>query len=144
MDIVTHAAMGAIVAGPFLTEHPLSAGGFMLGSALPDLDALSRLFGKQAFLRWHQTYTHALPLIGLGTALGWFLVEPLGREAQHSILAVGIAMTVHSLLDFSNTYGVKLLFPFTLSPRRRTATNSGSLAGTCEPPTSIRDSASST
>jgi len=75
MDVVTHAAMGTVIASPFFAEYPLPAAGFMLGSAIPDLDALSRFFGKRVFLKWHQTYTHSLPLIALATAIGWFVVR---------------------------------------------------------------------
>jgi len=112
MDIVTHAAMGTIVASPFFGEYPLPAAGLMLGSALPDLDALSRLFGKRAFLTWHQTYTHSVPLIALGSAIGWFAVRSLGPEFQQAVLALGIGMAMHAFLDLTNTYGVKFFFPF--------------------------------
>ena len=65
VDIVTHAMMGVVVASPALTHHPIAAGCFMFGSVLPDLDALSRVFGKRAFLKSHQTYSHALPVIAV-------------------------------------------------------------------------------
>ena len=116
MDIVTHATMGAILAKPFLTEYPLSAAAFVLGSTLPDLDALSRLFGKRAFLTWHQTYSHSLPLIALGCGAAWLCACSLGSGDYQVVLALGMGMTVHVLLDLTNTYGVKLLFPFS---RRR-------------------------
>ena len=112
MDIVTHAAMGTIVAGPFFGEYPLPAAGLMLGSALPDLDALSRVFGKRVFLTWHQTFTHSVPLIAMASVVGWYAAHPLGPEFQQAVLALGIGMVTHVLLDLTNTYGVKFLFPF--------------------------------
>lgn len=116
MDIVTHAAMGVILAAPTFAEAPLPSAGFALGMTLPDLDALSRIGGKLTFLRWHQTYTHALPLIAVATTIAWLSLIPLGREFQWTALTIGLGMASHALLDLTNTYGVKLLYPFS---RRR-------------------------
>ncbi len=55
MDVVTHALIGLIGASPFAVSHPVAASCFALGAVAPDLDALSRLFGKRAFMRAHQT-----------------------------------------------------------------------------------------
>jgi len=65
VDAVTHAMSGFVLASPFFTTQPTAASTFMLASVAPDLDVLSRLCGKLAFLRTHQTWTHALPLIAL-------------------------------------------------------------------------------
>ena len=51
MDIVTHTMTGTILASPFFQTAPLTASCFILGSAIPDLDVLSRLGGKTTFLR---------------------------------------------------------------------------------------------
>ena len=59
MDTITHAIMGAIVASPMVAERPIESATFVLGSVVPDLDALSRVFGKHAFLESHQTWSHA-------------------------------------------------------------------------------------
>ncbi len=61
MDIVTHGVMGVVIAAPFAVNHPEAAAAFMMGSVLPDADALSRVGGKRNFLKCHQTYTHSLP-----------------------------------------------------------------------------------
>ena len=61
MDIVTHTMMGAIAASTIAEDQPAAAAAFVLGSVLPDLDALSRCFGKRAFLRFHQSQSHGLP-----------------------------------------------------------------------------------
>ena len=63
MDIVTHGMMGIVIAAPFAQDHPGPAVALMMGSVLSDLDAFSRLGGRRNFLRCHQTYTHALPII---------------------------------------------------------------------------------
>ncbi|MCZ6793580.1 MAG: metal-dependent hydrolase [Planctomycetota bacterium] len=117
MDIVTHTLAGAVVASPLLGSAPLTATCIVFGSVLPDLDSLSRCFGKVAVLRWHQTYSHSLAAVAVVTALAWPALGTLGAaEPMAPPLALGGAVLVHILLDVSNTYGVALLAPFS---RRR-------------------------
>jgi membrane-bound metal-dependent hydrolase YbcI (DUF457 family) len=112
MDIVTHAGIGLIAASPFLADRPELAVGIVAGSVLPDLDALYRLAEKRAFLRAHQSWSHALPVQTafsiaagvLGTLLGW-----KGDELGAGLLA---GLIGHSLLDVTNTFGVAWLTPF--------------------------------
>ncbi len=112
MDIVTHTMAGMILASPLVATAPVTATCVVVGSVLPDLDALSRCFGKVAFLRCHQTYTHSLLAIPLTSGLTWLLLRLLGVDAPFAPLALGAAMLLHSLMDVSNTYGVALLSPF--------------------------------
>ncbi|MDF1660347.1 MAG: metal-dependent hydrolase [Planctomycetota bacterium] len=111
MDIVTHAVMGAIIATPFMDSHPVAAVCFAFGSVLPDLDAFSRLFGKSAFMKIHQTYSHALPVIALIGLLAWPALNALGVPALGA-LTLALGMMFHSLLDVTNTYGIALFLPF--------------------------------
>ncbi len=112
MDIVTHAGIGLVAASPFLADRPELAIGIVAGSVLPDLDALFRLSNKTAFLRAHQTWSHALPVqlafaivAGAVTAfLGW---PGIGLGAGLFAGFLG-----HSFLDMTNTYGVAWLAPF--------------------------------
>lgn len=112
MDIVTHAMIGIVGASPAIATYPIGAMAFAIGSVAPDLDALSRLFGKKAFLNWHQTYSHSIPIIAVLSALiaasYWFWVE----AAFELSIGFGLGMTVHSLMDVSNTFGIKLMAPF--------------------------------
>ncbi|MBI5209057.1 MAG: metal-dependent hydrolase [Elusimicrobia bacterium] len=110
MDIVTHGMMGVVLAAPALSRHPEAACAFMVGSALPDADVLSRLLGKRAFLRCHQTYAHSLPVIA-GLCVGLHLAL-YGTKPGGAALGLGLGMAFHSLLDWTNTYGTKLWAPF--------------------------------
>jgi membrane-bound metal-dependent hydrolase YbcI (DUF457 family) len=112
MDIVTHAGIGLIAAIPVLDSHPELALGLVAGSVLPDLDALSRIFGKRAFLRSHQTWSHALPVHAVVSTLAGFSVQMCGGDGL--LLGSGLfaGLTIHALLDFSNTLGVTLFAPF--------------------------------
>ena len=112
MDVVTHAMVGLVLASPVAPSHPEAAAAFMFGSVLPDLDATSRLFGKRAFLRAHQTYTHSTPVIvAVSLAAGAALVAA-DVYAPYAPLALALAMLLHSYMDATNTYGITVLAPF--------------------------------
>ena len=112
MDPVTHAIVGVVLSSPVASTHPEAAAAFMLGSVLPDLDATSRVFGKRAFLRAHQTYTHSPPVIAAtGVAFGAGLAT-VGVRAPCAPVALVAAMLLHSFMDFTNTYGIAALAPF--------------------------------
>lgn len=112
VDIVTHAAIGVVLGTPFMLTMPELALGLMFGSVAPDLDALSRLFGKRAFLAAHQTWSHSLPVIGL-VGLATMLFS-LSIDWSWWSLATGVVvgMALHSALDLTNTFGISLWLPF--------------------------------
>ncbi|EEF58662.1 metal-dependent hydrolase [Pedosphaera parvula] len=112
MDILTHAAIGFIAASPFAANSPELAGGIVLGSVLPDLDTFSRVFGKRAFLKWHQTWTHSMPLaLGLSAILA-VCSASVGWNGVQLGMGIFVGMLGHILLDYSNTLGIALLKPF--------------------------------
>lgn len=116
MDIVTHAGIGLVAAAPFVGDRPELGLGVVAGSVLPDLDALYRLVHKRAFLQGHQTWTHAFPVqLGFSIAVG-----TAATLAGWNGLALGAGLLAglagHSLLDWTNTFGVALFKP--ISPRR--------------------------
>ena len=97
---------------PILPDNPEGAAAFVLGSVLPDIDALSRCFGRRAFLRFHQTYTHSLPVAcEVGVASG-ATAGVWGMSAASITCGLTLGMIGHSLLDYTNTYGITLWSPF--------------------------------
>lgn len=112
MDTVTHAMTGLIFASPFAVSHPFAAGCIAIGSVLPDLDALSRIFGKHAFLRCHQTVTHGLPAIFGYAVFGSMLAWSFTDERWYTGLGLAGGALLHILLDLSNTYGIALFSPW--------------------------------
>jgi len=84
MDIVTHAMIGMASSAGVMPTHPALACGLVLGNVAPDLDAFSRLGGKHAFLRFHQTYTHSVAAIAVPVLIaGWFWM--LGGSKQWEV-----------------------------------------------------------
>ncbi len=112
MDIVTHGMMGVVIAAPFMADYPEASIAFMMGSAAPDLDAMSRIAGRRSFLKFHQTYSHAFPVIAAIAAAAYVVSAALGFPGHHVALGLALGMCFHSVLDFSNTYGITLLAPF--------------------------------
>ena len=120
MDVVTHAMSGLVLAAPIAPHAPVTASAFLLGTVLPDLDALSRLFGRTAFLRWHQTWTHSLPAALAAGLLAWGVFAAGGLAEAWAAPALVAGLLLHVLLDLTNTYGLTPLAPFF---RRRTSLN---------------------
>jgi membrane-bound metal-dependent hydrolase YbcI (DUF457 family) len=112
MDIVTHAGVGLIAAAPLVGAHPELALGIVAGSVVPDLDAMGRAFGKRAFLRVHQTWSHAIPVHAAFATLAGCTAQALGTDGLMLGAGLFAGLTVHALLDFTNTLGVTLLAPF--------------------------------
>ena len=108
MDIVTHALIGLVTAAPLIVERPELAAGVVAGSVLPDLDVVARFLGKRAMLRAHQTLSHSLPVLAV-VALVLAMLPVPGAGVGLGFFA-GAAL--HVLLDYTNTLGVTLLWPF--------------------------------
>jgi membrane-bound metal-dependent hydrolase YbcI (DUF457 family) len=95
-----------------MTDYPEASIAFMMGSVAPDLDAMSRIAGRRRFLKFHQTYSHAFPVIAAIAAAAYVVSAALGFPGLHVALGLASGMCFHSVLDFSNTYGITLLAPF--------------------------------
>ena len=104
MDIVTHGMMGVVIAAPFMADYPEASIAFMMGSVAPDLDAMSRIAGRRSFMKFHQTYSHAFPVIAAIAAAAYAVSVALGFPGHHIALGLALGMCFHSVLDFSNTY----------------------------------------
>src|SRR5262249_720788 len=112
VDIATHASLGVLMASPFLATRPEFAVGLVAGSVVPDLDALSRVLGKRAFLRSHQTWSHALPVHLLASVAAGYAAAAAGWNGFDLGLGLLAGLVGHTLLDLTNTLGVALFLPF--------------------------------
>ncbi len=111
MDIVTHSMIGIASASGLMHTHPLLACGVVVGNVLPDLDAFSRLGGKHAFLRFHQTYSHSLAAITIPIVLAIALSFTEHAMWAGMAFGTGVGMAMHVGLDLTNSYGVRCLWP---------------------------------
>ncbi|HBP16439.1 MAG TPA: hypothetical protein DEA08_01425 [Planctomycetes bacterium] len=132
MDLVTQAALGAVVAEAALGRR-LGARAALLGAGLgllPDADALLRpLLDDLGDLTWHRSLTHsalfclaAPPLLGAALARwGPRGVSPANGEpepvlARSWALVVGVILLTHVLLDCCTTWGTQVGWPLTNAP----------------------------
>jgi inner membrane protein len=127
MDPVAHTLFGAALAESGLKNRSRYATATLLiGANLPDIDVVSGLWGDDFELYFRRGWTHGilalcvLPLfLTAGVAL-WHRLRsrrPPDPGASpfrpRAILALAFLSVVsHPLLDWLNTYGVRLLMPF--------------------------------
>jgi len=132
VDNLCHSLVGAAMSGAGLRRRTgLATVTLVLGANLPDADALLYLFedGTSA-LAFRRGWTHgllamavlpallAVVMVGVGRLLERRrarLRRPTGRipiRPAQLLLLAALSVWTHPLLDLLNTYGVRLLMPF--------------------------------
>lgn len=122
MDNLTHTLLGAALAKTRLGRlSPLAAPALLVAANIPDVDIVTRLWSKEAYLIHHRGLTHSvfgivlqIPLL---TVLFRFLEKRFypaapGGTWRGLTLAVAAGLFSHPLLDSLNTYGVRPWLPF--------------------------------
>ena len=94
----------------------------IIGANLPDIDVISRLKGTAAYLEYHRGITDSILGVNVLALLLAGAVYWLGRTAKPKhglpvagwwiLLAAWLGTTSHLLLDYSNSYGIRLFLPF--------------------------------
>jgi inner membrane protein len=125
MDPVAHTLVGAAMAEAGLKRFSRYASAtLIIGANLPDLDAVAQLWGADVSLYVRRGWSHGilamlvLPLVLAGLIWAWHrwrghrrLDAPPFRPRVVVALAF-LGVWCHPLLDWLNTYGVRLLMPF--------------------------------
>ena len=132
MDPLTHTLFGGVLAETGL-KHRLkdhstwAMATLMIGANLPDIDVVSYFWGSDVALGFRRGWTHGvLALLVLPVLLTWLVLAaqrwrsrrgaskragpPI--DARQLLLLSTIAVWSHPLLDWLNTYGVRVLMPF--------------------------------
>lgn len=125
MDPIAHTLTGAALGESGLKRRSaLGMATLMIGANLPDIDAFAMPFARHVEFR--RGWTHGvlamvvLPFVLTGIMLTWDrLVRRRGGRVPprpllpgQILLLAAISIVSHPLLDFLNTYGVRLLMPF--------------------------------
>jgi inner membrane protein len=87
----------------------------MLAANAPDFDVVCWFGGSASYIHWHRNITHSLIAIPFMALLSVAIVRWVGRKQVRWLAAFPIAMVAvasHLILDLTNTYGVRLLLPF--------------------------------
>lgn len=125
MDPFAHTLVGATLAETGLRRTtPLATATLIIGANLPDVDIVSSAMGGDASLYFRRGITHGivammvLPVLLAGGMLvydRWRRRGRVGAERARLSALLGlsfVAVLSHPALDWLNTYGVRLLFPF--------------------------------
>ncbi len=126
MDNLAHSLVGAWMAETGLKRAtPLATTTLVLGANLPDIDGFTMLAGGDTALLLRRGLTHgvmALAVLPWALAGAMVLGDRFIRRRRHSdkpparfwpLLGLAyLSVLSHPLLDWMNTYGVRLLMPF--------------------------------
>ena len=116
MDNVTHSLTGlALSRVGFNRLCPRAVWLLMLSANAPDVDFAIAPMGAFRYLEVHRGYSHSLVGLPIVAVLSVLIVAAVFREKLPWLRAwaiglVGVAS--HLLLDVTNSYGVRLLLPF--------------------------------
>jgi len=126
MDNLAHSLVGAWMAEAGLKRRtPLATATLVIGANLPDIDAFTMVLGADRSLFLRRGLTHGvlalavLPWLLAGAVMLW---DKHVRRRRHPdkeparfwpLLALSyLSVLSHPLLDWMNTYGVRVLMPF--------------------------------
>src|SRR5437763_1442621 len=127
MDNLTHTATGLFLSRIGLDRWtPLATPILLVAANAPDVDIVAAAGGSLTYLHFHRHLTHSLIAMPLMALLSVALVRLIGRKPVRWLGAWVIAMVAlasHLLLDLTNTYGVRLLLPFSTRWLRLDITN---------------------
>lgn len=126
MDPVTHTLVGATLARTGLDRRtPLAAATLMIAANAPDIDIITAFGDRNATLACRRGWTHGpvawllLPFVVAGFVMAWDRWVRRRRtpgatpaSAIVLLLLAIIGVLSHPALDWLNTYGVRLLMPF--------------------------------
>lgn len=129
MDNLTHSLAGASLAAAGLRRTtPLATSTLVVAANAPDVDAFIYLFRDEYYaLAFRRGYTHGpvaialLPFVVAGVMLAWDRFVRCRRDptaeparAMPIVLLSLLGVLTHPALDWMNTYGIRLLAPFSM------------------------------
>ncbi|MCS7314153.1 MAG: metal-dependent hydrolase [Bryobacterales bacterium] len=116
MDPVTHLLSGIVLNRAGLERLcPQARWIVPLAAMAPDIDVVADFWGDENYLAWHRQWTHSLTALPAVAALPVLAVGLWARGRmpwRRGFLAALPAVALHDALDLTNSYGVRLLLPF--------------------------------
>lgn len=116
MDPLTHTATGLFLGRIGLRRWtPLATPILLLAANAPDVDIVTLSGGSLDYLNYHRHLTHALAAVPVLAIACVGLVRLIARKPVHwlgACAAAAVALLTHLALDLTNTYGVRVLLPF--------------------------------
>jgi len=116
MDNITHSLTGLALARAGLNRlSPRATLLLLLSANIPDSDIVMLAKGQFAYFEAHRGYTHSLLFVPVLAAVCVALVAAIYRQklpwARAWIVCL-IGLASHLLLDWTNSYGIRPLIPF--------------------------------
>lgn len=122
MDNLTHTLFGLVLAKTGLERStPKATLALVIGANLPDIDVVSWLGGDLSYLKHHRGFSHSLAGLfcqaSLLAAILLVVHRVRSRAAAHASFRMLFLMSLaglgsHSLLDYTNSYGIRPFLPF--------------------------------
>jgi len=120
MDNLTHSLVGLMMARAGLNRLGAGATTLVIVSAnLPDIDLAAAIGGRLQYLEYHRGWTHSFalaPLMALLPLPIWWLARRKRGAGPKALLYAWLAgllgVLSHLALDSWNSYGVRLMLPF--------------------------------
>lgn len=116
LDNLTHTAIGLFLSRAGLNRWtPMASPILLLAANIPDADIVTAAGGSGAYLHYHRHLTHSFAAMPVMAFLAVAIVRLVSRKPVRWLGAMAAAMIgvlSHLLLDLTNTYGVRLLLPF--------------------------------
>lgn len=116
MDNITHSLTGlALARAGFNRVCPHATLLMILAANVPDIDIVALQGGALKYLEWHRGYTHSLCCLPLMASLPVLFVAAIYRRRLpwlRAWLLCCAGVGSHVLMDWTNSYGVRLVLPF--------------------------------
>ncbi len=116
MDTITHTLTGIVMSRAGLKRwSPYATPILLLAANAPDIDMVTLLAGPTNCLHYHRGIMHsffAMPLLALLAVLlvRSFARKPFNWKGAYGVAVLGVLS--HLLLDWMNSFGIRLLLPF--------------------------------
>jgi inner membrane protein len=116
MDNLTHSLTGLMLSRAGLNRlYPRASLVLILSANVPDIDVVAIARGPLYYFEQHRGITHSVFAAPVMALLPVLVACAIGRTMRGWAAAWGlsiIGVASHLLLDWTNTYGIRLLFPF--------------------------------
>lgn len=115
MENLTHSLTGLMMSRAGLNAvSPRATALLVLAANIPDVDIVSWFGGSLTYLDYHRAHTHSILIAPLMAMLPVVLVALVTRSRLPWLRAWSISLLgviSHLLLDWTNTYGIRMLLP---------------------------------
>ncbi|MBV8807435.1 MAG: metal-dependent hydrolase [Acidobacteriaceae bacterium] len=116
MDNITHSLTGLALSRAGLKQFsPRATALLILSANAPDVDIVALRGGALRYLEMHRGYTHSLLCLPLMAALCVLVIAAASRRKlpwMRAWLLCCLGLGSHLLLDWTNSYGIRALLPF--------------------------------